>query len=100
MQTIVLTGNTTTGGAATELTIANIPSLGAILSARALITNTDGVATQTDKALTVVSVAPANDGEIQLTAINKLRLFLTTALKAADILLLRILPVGELVKPA
>ena len=97
-QTVVLTGNTTTGGAATELTIANIPPLSAILSARALITNTDGVATQTDKALTVVADTPDADGEIQLTAINKFKLFLTTALKAADILLLRILPVGDLVK--
>jgi len=99
MQTVVLTGNTTTGGAATELTIANIPPLAAILSARALITNTDGVATQTDKALTVVTDTPDADGEIQLTAANKFKLFLTTALKAADVLLLRIAAVGQLVKP-
>jgi len=99
MQTLTISGNTTTGGAATELTISDIPKIGAILSARALITNTDGVATQTDKALTVVTDAPDADGEIQLTAVNKFKLFLTTALKAADLLLLRIALAGEQVKP-
>jgi len=99
MQELTISGETTVGGAATEITLANHPPIAAIMAARALITNTDGVATQTDKGLTVVSDTPDADGEIQLTAVNKFKLFLTTALKEADLVFLRIAENGSLVKP-
>lgn len=99
MQEITISGETTVGGAATEITLANYPPIGAIMAARALITNSDGVATQTDQALSVVTDTPDADGEIQLTAVNKFKLFLTTALKEADLVFLRIAENGSLVKP-
>ena len=98
MQELTISGETTVGCAATEITLAH-PPIVAIMAARALITNTDGVATQTDKGLTVVSDTPDADGEIQLTAVNKFKLFLTTALKEADLVFLRIAENGSLVKP-
>ncbi len=98
-EVLTIMGKTTVGGAATEVTLTNAPAIAEILEAIALITNTNGVATQTSKALTVVTDTPDADGEIQRTAVNKFKLYLTTALKEADLLILNILGLGERVKP-
>jgi len=52
----------------------------------------------TRQALTVVTIAPAADKEIQLSAVDKIKLYLTTALTANDRLTLNARAKGEIVR--
>lgn len=57
------------------------------------------VARATRHALTVVSITPAADYEVELTAADKIKLYLATALTANDRVLLNVRNVGEITRP-
>ena len=90
MRTLVVMGKTTTANEATEITLSNAPPLAAIIAGHLY-----DASAATGKELTVVSDTPDADGEIQLTATNKFKLYLSTAMADDDILVLQVEVVGE-----
>jgi len=90
MRTLVIMNKTTTGGEATEITLSNAPPLASIVAG---VWYDRSAASVED--LTVVSDTPDADGEIQLTATNKFKLYLTNGLASDDILILQVEVVGE-----
>ena len=90
MRTLVIMGETTTGGEATEITLSNAPPLASIVAGVWYDRSAASVAD-----LTVVSDTPDADKEIQLTATNKFKLYLTNGLASDDILILQVEVVGE-----
>jgi len=90
MRTLVIMGKTTNDNEATEVTLSNAPPLASIIAGDLFV-----AATQKRTALTVVSTTPDANGEIQLTATNKFKLYLNTGMTADDILVLQVEVVGE-----
>ena len=94
--------STTTGDAthaacsATDAAYGAETSLGTFLTGASL---TNAAAKPARKALTVVTDTPDADGEIQLTDVNKVKLYLDTGLTADDILILHAVVVGEYARP-
>jgi hypothetical protein len=148
MQSVVITGITTTGGVATEVTITNAPPIsrianvdlivashshisaivkstaaaadktafvelldgtGAALGQVSFVAGAGGAASNSNvptdkakaarKALTVVTTVPDADGKIQLTAVDKFKLYLTIGMTVDDVLILQAMVVGEVTRP-
>jgi len=90
MRSLVIMGKTTHDGQATEVTLSNAPPLASIIAGDLYV-----AASASRTALTVVSDTPDSNGEIQLTATNKFKLYLDTGMTANDILVLQVEVVGE-----
>lgn len=84
-ETITYIGFTTGAGVATEVTMTNVPDIRTIGMADLFVVGSPSARA----ALTVVTVEPTSDTEIQLTAGKKFKLFMTSAVAADDILILQ-----------
>lgn len=82
--------------AATDAAYAAETSLGTFLTSASI---TNAAAKPGRKALTVVTDTPDADGEIQLTDVNKVKLYLTTGLTVDDVLILHAAIIGEYARP-
>lgn len=95
---LFITGITTANTTATENTLVDIDPVRAILSGYMMVEDIlSGIVVAT--ALTVVTDTPDANLEIQLTAVNKFKLYLTTGLIDKDSLILNVAMKGEVVRP-
>ena len=94
MAQVVLTGVTTTGGAATELTLTTVKPI-SVINSGALIM---ALAAEDNVALTVVTATPTANKEIQLSEQNKIKLFMTTAVAADEVIVLDVTYVNDFVR--
>jgi len=90
MRALVIMGETAAAGTTTEITLSNIPPLASIVAGKLYDRSAGSVSD-----LTVVSDTPDENGEIQLTATNKFKIYLTNGLAEDDILILQVEVVGE-----
>ena len=94
MTEVVITGITTVNTTATEVTVVGYPGIKSITLGTLVLASTGGI----NVALTVVTATPTADKEIQLTAQNKFKLYMTTGATAAEVLVLECVMKDELVR--